>query len=84
MILIGKKKCLLQKDVPNRSVPKWPQLALKNIYSDVIKAYPELLEYFPDPEPNSTRFPPREFFFAIFAALKPLDFDQMLKDAAKM
>ena len=55
---------------------------MKNIYPQATKNFPDLMEYMPDPEDSKDRLPPRDFFFSIFGALKPNDFDQMIKDAS--
>ena len=81
-ILTGKKKCLKQSEVPMRNIPRWPQLSVKLMYPQIVRHYPDLLDYMPDPEDHSDRLPPRDFFFAIFAALKPDAATKMVHDAA--
>ena len=82
-ILVGRKKCLLQADVPHRQIPRWPQLATKTMYPQIVTAYPEIKDYLPDKGDYTGRdVPPREFFFSIFAALKPQEFERMIREAA--
>ena len=81
-ILQGKKKCLLQRDVPSRTVPSWPELSVKNVYPQVREQCPEIMAYLPDPEDSASRLPPRDFFFAVLSALKPQEVDDMVNKAA--
>ena len=78
-----KKKVLLQKDVPARKVPHWPQLAVKLIYPQVAKIVPEFLEYMPDLQgKNEDRYPERDFFYRALNALYPHIVDTLVHEAA--
>ena len=48
-ILYGRKKVLLQKDVPAKKIPSWGELSVKNCYENVIQNVPQALDYLPDP-----------------------------------
>ena len=52
------------------------------VYPKVIRAHPEILVYLPDPEEGKSYLPSREFFFGIFAALKPQEFEKIVREAA--
>ena len=41
-ILAGRKKALLQREVPARHMPKWPELSVKIIYPQMLAAHPDL------------------------------------------
>ena len=41
-ILSNQKKVILEKDVPTRTIPQWPQLAVKYVYPQVMEQLPEL------------------------------------------
>jgi hypothetical protein len=63
-IFCGRKKALLQKDVPARHVPHWDELAVKIIHPQVLAQLPELVDYLPDPQgKNDKRLPDRDFFY---------------------
>ena len=47
--MYGRKKVLLQKDVPAKKIPSWIELSVKNCYDTVIQNVPEALDYLPDP-----------------------------------
>ena len=83
-IFAGKKKCLLQKDVPSTTVPHWPQLAVKEIYPKAVEAFPEISEYMSDSGDNSNSFPPRDFFYGVLGALKPKELGKLIKDACEL
>ena len=70
-ILHKRKKVLLQKDVPAKKIPGWPELSVKNCYSTVIQNCPEALEYLPDPFGKEQKLPEREFFWQVMYALMP-------------
>lgn len=48
-IFAGNKKVLMQDEVPARYVPGWKELAVKDLYPQVVKIHPDILEYLPDP-----------------------------------
>ena len=39
-ILYGRKKVLMQKDVPAKKIPSWPELSVKNCYAMIIANCP--------------------------------------------
>ena len=84
-ILSGKKKHLLQKDTPSRKVPLWSELAVKNMYDQIIKLHPDVLEYLPDLQGSdgNTRFPEREFFYKVLYKLHPETVDELINQAAQ-
>ena len=83
-VLSHEKKVLLQKDVPTRMVPLWPQLGVKYIYPQAIEALPEIAEYLPDLiGKNEKRFPDRDYFYKVFNALKPDIVDSIIQQVAQ-
>ena len=83
-ILAGRKRALLQKDVPARRVPNWNELAVKFIYPKVINELPELKHYLPEPSgKKEKRFPDRDFFFAVLYALYPTRTEELIGEARK-
>ena len=60
-LLCKKKKALLQKDVPARKVPMWPQLAMNRVFDQIIALHPDLHDYLPEPtsEDEKHRYPER-------------------------
>ena len=38
----------MQDDVPARKVPVWKELAVKDLYPQVISIHPDVMEYLPD------------------------------------
>jgi hypothetical protein len=71
---------LLQKNVPARKVPHWPQLALKIIYPQIAKMAPDILQYLPDLEgKNDDRYPERDFFYRVLNALHPELVEELIK-----
>jgi DNA-dependent RNA polymerase auxiliary subunit epsilon len=84
-IFSGKKKVLLQKDVPARSVPNWPQLAVKVIYHQALRMHPDLKDYLPDPTGNkeNERLPERDFFYKVFYKLHPETVDSLILQATE-
>jgi hypothetical protein len=79
----GRKKALLQRNVPARHVPRWPELAVKIIYPQVINTYPALQEYLPDPQgKDDIRLPDRDFFYRVMYALYPDMVEDLVRQAA--
>ena len=70
-ILHKRKKVLLQKNVPAKKIPSWPELSVKNCYANVIESCPEALEYLPDPHGKEQKLPEREFFWQVVYSLFP-------------
>ena len=70
-ILYERKKRLNQKDVPNRKIPNWPELGVKNCWNMITENCPEVLEYLPDPHGKNEVLPPREYFWQVVYALRP-------------
>jgi hypothetical protein len=69
--LSGKKKALLQADVPARTIPNWPQLTVKRYYQEAL-ALPMVADYLPDPTgKDEQRLPERDFFFKVLNSLHP-------------
>ena len=83
-ILSNQKKVLLQKNVPTRTVPQWPQLGVKYVYPQAVVELPELAEYLPDPVgKNEKRLPDRDFFYKVFNALRPEIVDSIIQQVAQ-
>jgi hypothetical protein len=83
-IIMGKKTALKATEVPARKVPHWPELALKNVYHQIINTHPDLKEYLPAlTGDTSPRFPEREFFYRVLNALHPETFEDLIKQASK-
>ena len=80
-ILSGRKKALLQRNVPAKIVPNWPELAVKNVYYQVLD-YPGLKDYLPDVQGNDKRLPERDFFWKVLYCLYPENVDDMIKQAS--
>ena len=70
-IMYGKKKVLLQKDVPAKRIPGWPELSVKNCYGMITQNCPEALEYLPDPHGKEQKLPEREFFWQVMYSQFP-------------
>lgn len=84
-ILSNEKKVILQKDVPTRTVPQWPQLAVKYIYPQVVAQLPEIAQYLPDPiGKDSKRLPERDFFYKVVNSLRPDIVDSAIQQAAEL
>lgn len=83
-VFAGRKKTLKQKDVPARHIPRWPELAVKIIYPQVIDQLKGLRDYLPDIKcsDGQQRFPEREFFYKVLYALYPETVEDLLKQAA--
>ena len=83
-LLCKKKKALLQKDVPSRKVPQWPQLAMNRVYDQIIELHPGIIEYLPSPscEDEKHQYPEREFFYKVLYKLHPHTVDDLIKQAA--
>ena len=80
-ILSNKKKVLLQKNVPARKVPNWPQLAVKHVYEPA-KLLPNVSDYLPDPTgKEEERLPERDFFWKVLYTLHPDYVDDIVKQA---
>ena len=83
-ILKGSKTALKATEVPARKVPHWPELALKNVYQQLVKTHPDLLEYLPAlTGQTSLRYPERKFFYRVLNALHPQTYENLLTQAAK-
>jgi hypothetical protein len=66
-------------------VPRWPELAVKVIYPQVINRLPLLQLYLPDPHgKDETRYPDRDFFYRVLYALYPDTVEDLVKQAAKV
>ena len=51
-------------------VPKFPELFVKSMFEeDMTEA--EVIQYLPDFEMNSKKYPERDFFFCVLASIKP-------------
>ena len=42
--------CPLQREVPARHMPQWPELSVKIIYPQMLAAHLDLAQYLPDPQ----------------------------------
>ena len=82
-ILAGRKKALLQREVPARHMPKWPELSVKIIYPQMLAAHPDLAQYLPDPQGRADiRLPERDFFYRVAYALHPSTVEDLVTQAA--
>ena len=65
-------------------MPHWPELAVKQIYPQVINDLPLLQKYLPDPtgSEDNQRFPDRDFFYRVMYALYPETVEELVKQAA--
>ena len=82
-ILAEKKLALLAANVPARKIPKWPEMAMKLIYPQVIERHPDLLKYLPDPtgDEGNPRYPERVFFYRILNAMYEETYKQLVAQA---
>ena len=69
--MYGRKKVLLQKNVPAKKIPGWPELSVKNCYGLITQNCPEALDYLPTPSGKEQKLPEREFFWMIVYSLFP-------------
>ena len=68
--------------MPTRTIPQWPQLAVKYIYPEVVRQLPEIAEYLPDPIGKSDkRMPERDFFYKVVNSLRPDIVDSAIEQA---
>ena len=67
-LLAEKKTALDAREVPAQSVPKWPELAMKIIYPQVIARHPDILQFLPDIDEENPRYPERLFFYRVLYA----------------
>ena len=82
-VLTGKKKVLHAKSVPARSIPNWPQLAVKHVYEQAI-LLPNVADHLPDPTGNDEqRLPERDFFWKVLYSLHPDYVEDMVKQATQ-
>ena len=72
----------MQKDVPAKTVPHWPELSVKECYPKAIKNLPNLALHLPEPWGKDRRLPEREFFWRTMYALYPDETDQYIRDVA--
>jgi hypothetical protein len=70
-ILYKRKKVLLQKNVPAKKVPAWPELSVKQCYGIIAANCPEALDYLPDLHGKEQKLPEREFFWQVVYSLFP-------------
>ena len=70
----------MQKDVPARKVPGWPELSVKECYPKAIKNLPNLAIHLPDPWGRDNRLPERDFFWKTMFALYPTETEQYIRD----
>lgn len=83
-ILAERKKVLLARDVPARKVPHWPQLAVKNMYPQMLRLHPGLIDYLPAlTGEKDLRYPERDYFYRILNSLYPETYDELIEQAAK-
>ena len=82
-ILSGKKKALRQTQVPARTVPNWPQLAVKHHYDVAVKLQ-GVADYLPEPTgKDELRLPERDFFWKVVYSLHPDKVDELIRHAAR-
>ena len=79
-ILTNKKKVLKKKDVPRSSAPKWPELALSDLWPR-IQNDSAVMAYFPRFHGPQVKAPNRQFFWGILFTLRG-DFCESLIDEA--
>ena len=67
-IFSGRKRTLLQSQVPARHIPQWPQLALNITFPQLLARHPELQEYLPDKSGSEgkERLPDRDFVYPTY------------------
>ena len=83
-LLCKKKKALLQKDVPARKVPMWPQLAIKRVFDQIIALHPDHMTFLPKRQVSMKSIVTlREFFYKVLFKLHPNTVDDLIKQAAK-
>ena len=81
-ILNGTKKALLQTQVPAKTVPNWPQLAVKHVYAEALKLK-DVADFLPDPTgKGEQRLPERDFFWKVLYSLHPVYVEDLIKRAA--
>ena len=81
-IIGGTKHALLQRDVPARHMPHWPELSVKTIHPQMLKMHPDLAQYLPDVQGNDLRLPERDFFYRVAYALHPDTVEELVTQAA--
>ena len=77
-ILHKRKKVLLQKNVPAKKIPGWPELSVKRCYSIVTNNCPEAQQFLPDPHGLENKLPEREFFWQVMYSLMPDQVDEFI------
>ena len=69
--------------MPARTVPNWPQLAVKHVYDEAIKL-PNVKDYLPEPTgKGENRLPERDFFWKVLYSLHPDWVDSLIQQASK-
>ncbi len=79
-LLTGKRKWVFRKDVPRLSAPKWPELALADIWPQ-IQEDRELLLYFPERATINAKLPNRDFFWGILQTLRQNYCEDLIAEA---
>ena len=68
-ILTDRKKYLSKKDVPQVTVPNWPELSLKKVWPKV-RDLPTVQDYLPEEmDPSNPAKADRDFVWGILSAL---------------
>ena len=79
-VLTGKRQVLEKRQVPRLTAPKWPELALADIWKQV-QADKVLMEYFPKASLLDIRLPSRPFFWGVMFALRPDYCEDLIAEA---
>ena len=81
-ILQNKKKVLKTTELIKINIPRYEELSVRNLYDDVMKD-PDVSQYLPDLEQNSSKLPEREFFFNVLGTVKTEYLNHIIEEAEK-
>ena len=56
-------------EIKNMIIPRYDELALSWTFNIITDRYPDVLEYMPSGDQADSPYPPRQFFYSIFATL---------------
>ena len=62
------------------SPPTWPEISVKAIWPE-IESDKEIMQYFPERIPESTKLPSREFMWGVLYTLRPNYCEALIKEA---
>ena len=80
-VIAGKKQVLLRKCVPRLYAPRWPELNMADIWSQLARD-DEVMSYFPS-NFSINCLPPREYFWGVLQALRPTYCEQLIDEASQ-